>query len=80
MKRRGAKIGSSVRRVTANLPLDVLSAAQRETGKGITETLIQGLEVLRARAGGRRLLALAGKIPPEELEIDLESSRERRRH
>jgi hypothetical protein len=41
-------------KITAHLPKDLLRSAQRATGKGITETLREGLELLRAREAGRR--------------------------
>jgi hypothetical protein len=49
-------------KITAHLPKDLLRSAQRATGKGITETLREGLELLRAREAGRRLRALRGKV------------------
>jgi hypothetical protein len=49
-------------KITAHLPKDLLRRAQRATGKGITETLREGLELLSAREAGRRLRALRGKV------------------
>lgn len=66
----------NARRVTANLPIDLLDAAQQVTGKGITETLIEGLEQVRRRRFYERAIALRGKI---RLKIDLEETRGRRR-
>ena len=66
----------TARRVTANLPVDLLDAAQKVTGKGITETLIEGLEQIKRRRFYERALALRGKVA---LRVDLEESRERRR-
>jgi hypothetical protein len=40
---------NKTRRVTANLPEDLLDKAMDYTGKGITETLVEGLEQLRRR-------------------------------
>jgi len=50
------------RKITAHLPKDLLRRAQRATGKGITDTLREGLELLSAREAGRRLRALRGKV------------------
>jgi len=50
------------RKITAHLPKDLLQRAQRATGKGITDTLREGLELLSAREAGRRLRALRGKV------------------
>ncbi|HET7710912.1 MAG TPA: hypothetical protein VFL80_03200 [Thermoanaerobaculia bacterium] len=66
----------TARRVTANLPADLLDAAREVTGKGITETLIEGLEQVRRRRFYEGALALRGRI---RLDIDLEELRGRRR-
>lgn len=64
------------RRVTANLPGDLLDDAMEVTGKGITETLVEGLRLVRRARGFERAMALRGKL---RLDVDLEESRERRR-
>jgi hypothetical protein len=64
------------KRVTANLPEALLSEAMAVTGEGITETLIRGLELVRRARAYEKAMALRGKV---NLEIDLETSRERRR-
>ena len=66
----------TTRRVTANLPKDLLRTAQEVTGKGITETIVEGLELVRRRRAGQMLKALKGRVT---LDIDLDSSRERHR-
>jgi hypothetical protein len=68
--------GSTKRRVTVNLPDDLLREAEQVTGKGITETLIAGLELLARRRAYAKALALRGKL---DLRIDLDTSRERSR-
>jgi hypothetical protein len=67
----------STRRVTANLPVDLLDAAIEVTGKGITETIVEGLTQVRQQRFYERAIALRGKI---RLEIDPEQARGRRRH
>jgi hypothetical protein len=67
----------STRRVTANLPSDLLDAAMEVTGKGITDTLIEGLAQVQRRRFYERAIALNGKL---KLDIDLEKTRGRRRH
>jgi hypothetical protein len=63
-----------MKRITANLPDDLLRDAMQATGKGITETLIRGLQhVSRSRAYDKAQ-SLRRKI---SLRIDLEESRER---
>ncbi len=67
----------NTRRVTANLPADLVEEACRTTGKGITDTLVQGLLLVR-RSGAARIAArLKGKL---RLNIDVDASRERARH
>lgn len=65
-----------VKRVTANLPADLLFDAMEVTESGITATLIEGLELVRRRRAYRMAMALKGSLP---LEIDLDASRERSR-
>lgn len=63
------------RRITANLPEGLLEEAMEVTGKGITETLVEGLRLLR-RARAYEKAWLRGQV---NLSIDLDASRERRR-
>ena len=64
------------RRITANLPPHLLKEAMEVTGRGITETLIAGLQLVRRTRAYDKAMALRGKV---ELRIDLEESRERGR-
>jgi hypothetical protein len=64
------------RRITANLPEDLLDDALRVTGKGITETLVAGLRLVRRTRAYGKAMALRGKV---HLVIDLDESRERAR-
>ena len=64
------------KRITANLPEALLDEATAVTGKGITETLIAGLELVRRSRAHAKAAALRGRI---KLDIDLASSRERDR-
>ena len=63
------------RRVTANLPEDLIDDAREVTGKGLTETLIEGLKLLKRSRAFSKAMALKGKL---DLKVDLRSSRERR--
>lgn len=65
----------TIKRITANLPEELLEEAMETTGKGITGTLTEGLELLRRTRAHRKAMMLRGEI---DLEIDLEESRERR--
>jgi len=67
---------TSLKRITANLPGNLLSDAMRITGKGITETLVEGLQRVRRAGAYEKAMALRGKI---QLDVDLEVSRARRR-
>lgn len=69
--------GPKTRRVTANLPIELLEAACGVTGEGITETLVRGLTMVRRSAAAARARSLRGKL---HLDLDLEGSRERARH
>lgn len=63
------------RRVTANLPAELLDEAMEATGKGITDTLTEALELVRRTRAYRKAMALRGTL---QLDVDLEESRERR--
>ena len=66
---------SNAKRITANLPKDLLEAAMKVTQKGITETLVEGLRQVRRSGAYQKAMALRGKVKPD---VDLKSSRERR--
>lgn len=61
-----------IRKVTVNLPADLLERAQKQTGKGITETVIAGLEELDRRARMTALRTLKGRVA---FELDLKRTR-----
>jgi hypothetical protein len=67
---------SAARRITANLPEDLLREAMEVSGRGITDTLVEGLRLVRRTRALRKAMALKGKV---DLRIDLDESRERRR-
>src|SRR3954469_10294521 len=62
------------RRVTANLPVHLLEEARKVTGTGITETLITGLERVRASSALAQALKLRGRL---KLNLDLDELRGR---
>jgi len=66
----------TARRITANLPSDLLEQAMKATGRGITETIIEGLERVRRADAYQKAISLKGRI---RMTVDLEASRERRR-
>jgi hypothetical protein len=61
-----------LKKVTVNLPADVLANAQRLTGKGITSTLLEGLAALERRALRSALRQLRGQAG---FELNLERTR-----
>jgi hypothetical protein len=63
---------SAVRKITVNIPADVLDAATRITGKGVTATVLEGLTELRKREMRSALRRLKGKV---RFELDLEATR-----
>ncbi|MEK6704284.1 MAG: hypothetical protein AABZ06_00685 [Bdellovibrionota bacterium] len=65
---------SKLKRVTANLPDELIRDAIQVTKRGITETLIEGLKLVRRTAAFEKAQALKGKL---DLHIDLDKSRER---
>jgi len=50
------------KKITVNVPEELLSRAQRSTGRGITQTITQGLELLAAADTFDRIRSLRGKI------------------
>ena len=60
------------RKVTVNLPADLLERAQKQTGTGITETIIAGLDALDRRTQLTALRTLKGRVA---FELDLKLTR-----
>jgi hypothetical protein len=65
---------SSNRKVTVEIPPDLLDKAQRATGAGVTQTIRTGLELVAASEVYRQLRQLKGKVhfryTAEELKAD----------
>ncbi len=53
------------RKVTVHLPQELLDTAMEETGKGVTETIREGLKRLAHERAYKGLLALQGKVKPK---------------
>lgn len=64
-----------LQRITVEIPKSLLSSAQKETGKGITQTVTAGLEKLKAALAYKKLLSLEGTI---DLKLDLDELRKDR--
>ena len=60
------------RKITVNVPVRVLENAVKVTGKGVTSTVVEGLEELDRRAKRSAVRALRGTV---RLELDLERTR-----
>ncbi len=67
-------ITDMTKRITANLPAHLLDEATSVSGKGITDTLIAGLELVKRSRAFSKAQALRGKI---HLDLDIDDARER---
>jgi hypothetical protein len=65
----------ATRKITVHVPEDLLDKARESTGRGTTETVRRGLELLAASAAYLKLRRLRGKV---EVSVDLEALREDR--
>jgi len=59
-------------KITVNVPSEVLEGARRATGKGITPTIVEGLQELQLRAKRSALRKLRGRI---HFDLDLDATR-----
>lgn len=55
-------MGVAERKITVHVPEDLLKAAQRTSGEGVTETVRQGLRLVAAGEAFRRLAKLRGTV------------------
>ncbi|NWG70845.1 MAG: hypothetical protein HXY23_04430 [Parvularculaceae bacterium] len=59
----GIKYGmETIRKITVEVPESLLDDAQAETGKGVSETVREGLKRIASARAQRELLALRGKV------------------
>ncbi len=65
-------MGDAVKKITANIPAKLLQRAQENTGLGITETLVAGLEELERSRKRSALRMLRGKV---RFELSLDKTR-----
>ncbi len=71
-----AKQKTKQKKITVQLPEDLLLKASKTSGTGITETIRKGLQLLAASESYEELRKYRGKIP---LPLDLKKLREDRR-
>ena len=65
-------MNTRTRKITVNVPAHILDSAVKITGKGVTPTVIEGLEEIERRAKRSALRALRGKI---RVELNLRETR-----
>jgi hypothetical protein len=53
---------AAARKITVEVPAELLSKAQKASGAGITQTIRAGLELIAAGRAYERLLRLKGKV------------------
>ena len=51
-----------MQKITVELPAELLRKAQRSSGKGVTQTIREGLQLVAAAEAYRKLAALRGKV------------------
>jgi len=62
----------TVTKITVNVPQELLKSAVAVTGRGITETVVEGLKEIEKREKRQALRQLQGKI---QLQLDLRKTR-----
>jgi hypothetical protein len=67
--------GMATQKVTVHVDRELLRRARKRTGKGVTATIRQGLELVAASDAYERLRALRGKV---RFSLDLQALREDR--
>jgi hypothetical protein len=66
---------ATAKKVTVELPTELLQRAQEFTGQGVTSTIRRGLELLAASRAYDELLKLKGKV---KISVDMQALREDR--
>ena len=67
----------AIKRITANLPEELLKSATEITQEGITETLIRGLEMVKKSRAFEKAKKLKG-IDLSSIQLDVSRERNRR--
>jgi hypothetical protein len=63
------------RKITVEIPPDLLAKAQRATGSGITQTVRTGLQLVAASEAYARLRQLRGKVRFSRTAAELKADR-----
>lgn len=66
---------ATARKITVEVPLDLLQKAQRASGTGITQTVRTGLRLVAASRTYARLRRLRGKVPFTRTLAELKADR-----
>ncbi len=51
-----------MRKITVQVPEELIASVQADTGKGVTEIMREALQLMRQRQALQRLRALRGKV------------------
>jgi hypothetical protein len=65
-------VATPLKKVTVNIPVRILERARTITGRGITETIVEGLLELDRQRKRSALRALRGRV---SFQLDLEKTR-----
>jgi hypothetical protein len=66
---------AKARKITIELPPDLLEKAQRASGTGITQTIRTGLQLVAASGAYDRLLRMRGKVRFSKTVAELKADR-----
>jgi hypothetical protein len=66
---------AKARKITIELPPDLLEKAQRASGTGITQTIRTGLQLVAASSAYDRLLRMRGKVRFSKTVAELKADR-----
>jgi hypothetical protein len=70
-----SKVMGTARKITVEIPLDLLEKAQRASGTGITQTVRTGLQLVAASRTYARLRQLRGKVRFSRTSAQLKADR-----
>jgi len=65
----------ALRKITVEVPADLIEKAQQATGSGVTQTVLAGLQLVAASQAYTRLRSLRGKVRFSRTLADLRADR-----